>query len=127
MASSVIAAPVQKQQYGFFRTILNLFRGDRIWTAEQLVMLNPGVKRVSLSAGGRELEILKAASETLQRDKPVVYLNNHGRTPAEQCRNIESIVCFMGSLGYSVTHVRSGQRITRENLHIVRNGQVYCE
>jgi hypothetical protein len=106
MASSVIAVPVQKEQYGCIRTALNLFRCDRIWTAKQLNTLNPMPDRISISAGGQELEILRAGAETLRAYKPAVYLYN---------------------LGHSVTRVRSGQRITRENLHIVGNGQVYCE
>jgi len=81
---------------------------------------------VKIDVEGFELQVLKGAKELLSAHHPKLFLEMHGATLSEKERKVAEIVAHLSDLGYSITHVETGSRITTGNSIVARQGHLYC-
>ncbi len=87
----------------------------------------PAPDFIKIDVEGWEIEVLRGARETLQRHRPMLFLEMHGETVREKKRKVADIVAFLWSIGYRrIQHVESDTAITPENAAVAMEGHLYC-
>jgi len=82
---------------------------------------------VKIDVEGFELEVLQGMTNTIQRKKPPLFIENHGSNDGEKNKNIANIVGFVKPLGYDIKHIESETGITIENSFVAAVGHIYCK
>jgi len=81
---------------------------------------------IKMDVQGVELDILLGMTKTIQQYRPKLFVEIHGWGDWE-IENLQRVVKFLISNGYSIYHVESGKMITLYNTQIVKMGEhLYC-
>ena len=80
---------------------------------------------IKVDVEGFELEVLKGATQTLNR-RPTLFLEMHGADAEDKRRRVQEIVDHLWSSGYrNIIHVESKTKITPENAPVAAKGHLY--
>ena len=96
---------------------------------EEIARANlPAPDLMKIDVEGWELEVLRGARNTLELQKPLLFLEMHGETIREKKRKVEEIVNFLWEIGYRhIRHVESGAMINPETTSSAIEGHLYCQ
>jgi FkbM family methyltransferase len=86
----------------------------------------PQADFVKIDTEGFEHEVLSGARATLERMRPQLFIEIHGRGPEQKRASARAVVALLSELGYQITHVESGQVITEANSEVASAGHLYC-
>ena len=81
---------------------------------------------VKIDVEGLELDVLQGMSETIEDYKPKLFIEIHGVDMQRKIENVQRVVDFLITRGYSIYHVESGEMITSSNAQIAKAGHLYC-
>lgn len=87
----------------------------------------PATDFVKIDIEGMELPALRGMARTIERQRPDLYLEMHGATPAHKDANVTAIVEFLTACGYpAMLHVESGKGINLANATAAREGHLFA-
>ena len=81
---------------------------------------------VKIDVEGSELDVLQGMRQTLERCRPRLLIEVHGRGEEAKLRNVSSLLGILEPW-YSVRHVESGEPIDHRNPERAILGHLYCE
>lgn len=87
----------------------------------------PAPDFIKIDVEGMEMRVIRGARDILSTHHPSLYVEIHGATPLDKERNVEALVRFLESKGYSrFLHVESGACVPPAPLALAREGHLYC-
>jgi len=82
---------------------------------------------IKIDIEGMEYNALLGMAETLNKHKPLLYIEIHGSNERNKIENIRKILSFIDSHDYSIYHVESKQKIKNDNYLMAKEGHIFCK
>ncbi len=81
---------------------------------------------IKIDVEGLETDVLLGMVETIKKYNPKLYIEIHGVDMQKKIENVQKVVEFLITRGYSIYHVESEEIITSSNAQIAKEGHLYC-
>ena len=81
---------------------------------------------IKMDIEGMEYNALIGMAETITKYKPSFHIEIHGVDKESKIKNIQRIVKYFDSHGYSISHVESEQMVPKNNAQIAKEGHIFC-
>jgi FkbM family methyltransferase len=82
---------------------------------------------VKIDVEGFEFEVLQGMTNTLQKNKPQLLIENHGSDDFHKKKNIADIINFLKPIGYEIKHIESEIIVGPGNSFVASSGHIYCK
>ena len=95
-------------------------------TEKKLRIKLPKPDFIKMDVEGMEYNALLGMAETISKYKPSMCIEIHGADKESKIENVQRIVKFLDSHGYSIYHVESERAVTNNNAQTAKWGHIFC-
>jgi len=86
----------------------------------------PKPDMIKIDVEGSEFDVLCGMKEIIRNFKPELFIEIHGINEENRVKNIQDVVDFLISNGYSIYHIESCKKINRCNTPLAKEGHLYA-